>query len=75
MSSKHQNRNFTVEQENIGSILFLSVKICRKMTNLSQVFSENQYLLEFSPAIKVSFQRTKREDFYTEYIGILVYMT
>ena len=30
MSSKHQNRNFTVEQENIGSILFLSVKICRK---------------------------------------------
>ena len=30
MSSKHQNINFTVEQENIGSLLFLGVKICRK---------------------------------------------
>ena len=30
MSSKHQNRNFIVEQENIGLILFLSVNICRK---------------------------------------------
>ena len=30
MSSKHQNINFTVEQENIGSLSFLDVKICRK---------------------------------------------
>ena len=30
MSSKHQNINFTVEKENIGSLLFLDVKICRK---------------------------------------------
>ena len=30
MSSKHQNINFTVEQENVGSLLFLDVKICRK---------------------------------------------
>ena len=30
MSPKHQNLNFTVEQENIGSLSFLHVKICRK---------------------------------------------
>ena len=30
MSSKHQNINFTEEQENIGSLSFLDVKICRK---------------------------------------------
>ena len=30
MSSKHQNINFTVEQENVGSLSFLDVKICRK---------------------------------------------
>ena len=30
MSSKHQNINFTVEKENIGSLSFLDVKICRK---------------------------------------------
>ena len=30
MSSKHQNINFTAEQENIGSLSFLDVKICGK---------------------------------------------
>ena len=30
MSSKNQNINFTVEQENIGSLSFLDVKICSK---------------------------------------------
>ena len=30
MSSKNQDINFTVEQENIGSLSFLDVKICRK---------------------------------------------
>ena len=30
MSSKNQNINFTVEQENSGSLAFLDVKICRK---------------------------------------------
>ena len=30
MSSKHQNIKFTVEQENIGSLSFLDIKICRK---------------------------------------------
>ena len=28
MSSKHQNINFTIEKENVGSLLFLDVKIC-----------------------------------------------
>ena len=30
MSSKHQNINFTVEKENVGSLSFLDIKICRK---------------------------------------------
>ena len=30
MSSKHKNINFIAEQENISSLLFLDVKICRK---------------------------------------------
>ena len=30
MSSKHQNINFTIEKENVGSLSFLEVKICRK---------------------------------------------
>ena len=30
MSYKHQNINFTIEQENVGSLLFLEVKIYRK---------------------------------------------
>ena len=29
MSSKHKNINFTVEQENVRSISFLDVKLCR----------------------------------------------
>ena len=37
------------------------------MVGLSLVFRENQRLVEFSPIIKVSFQRTKEEDFYTHY--------
>ena len=28
--NKHHNINFTVDQENVGSLLFLVVKICRK---------------------------------------------
>ena len=45
------------------------------MDNLSLVFRENQHLVEFSPIMKVSFQRTKRGDFYTHYfIGVLAYV-
>ena len=32
---------------------------------MSLEFTENQYLVGFSPIVKVSFQRTKKEDFYT----------
>ena len=39
------------------------------------VFTENQHLVGFSPIMKVSFQRTKREDFYTHYfIEVLAYV-
>ena len=45
------------------------------MVNLSLVFTENQHLVEFSPIMKVSFQRTKRGDFYTHcFIGFLAYV-
>ena len=30
MSSKHQNINFTIEKENVGSLSFLDVQVCRK---------------------------------------------
>ena len=30
ISSKHQNINFTIEKENVGSLSFVDVKICRK---------------------------------------------
>ena len=30
MSSKHQNINFTIKKENVGSLSFLDAKICRK---------------------------------------------
>ena len=76
MSCKHQNINFTVEQENIGSLSFLDVNICRKTVNLSLVFTENQHLVGFSPIMKVSFQRTKKEDFYRYYfIRVLPYIS
>ena len=30
MSSKHQNINFAIEKENVGSLSYLDVKNCRK---------------------------------------------
>ena len=45
MSSKYQNMKFTVEQENISPLLFLDVKICRKISKFvtslyrKQIFS------------------------------------
>ena len=73
MSSKHPNINFTVEKENISSLSFLDVKICRKTVNLALVFTENQHLVGFSTIMKVSFQRTKREDTYY-FIGVLAFV-
>ena len=46
-----------------------------KTLNLLLAFTENQHLVGFSPIMKVSFQRTKREDFYAHYfIGVLAYV-
>ena len=45
------------------------------MVNLSLAFTENQYFVGFSPIMKVSFQRTTREDFYTHnFKGVLIYI-
>ena len=45
------------------------------MVNLLLVCTENQHLVEFSPIMKASFQRTKRGEFYTHYfIGVLAYV-
>ena len=63
MSSKDQNINFTVEHKNIGSFLFLHVKICCKNVKFVTSVTENQYLVEFSPIMNVSFQRTKKGGF------------
>ena len=50
-------------------------KFVVKTVNLSLVFTENQHLVVFSPIMKIPFQRTKREDFYTHYlIGVLAYV-
>ena len=60
MSSKHQNINFTTEQEIVGSISFLDIKICRKNgKSVGKKFTENCHLVGFPPIMKVSFQRTK----------------
>ena len=55
----------TVEQENIGSPSFLDVKICRKSNKFVISDFKNPVFSGVSPIRKVSFQRTKREDFYT----------
>ena len=65
MSSKHQNINFTILQKNIGSLLFLEIKICRKNGKFVLVFTENQHLVEFSQIMKV---------FYAHYFtGVLAH--
>ena len=39
------------------------------------MFTENQHLVEFSPIMEVSFQRTKRWDLYTHYsLRVLAYV-
>ena len=74
MSSKHQNIKFTVGKENVGALSFQTLKFVEETVNLSLLITENQHLVEFSPIMKVSSQRTKREDFYTHYFReILAY--
>ena len=75
ISSKHHNINFTVEKENVGSLLFLDVKICRKNGKfVTSVHRKPTFPGVFTNYESLS-QRTKREDFYTHYfIGILAYV-
>ena len=75
MSSKHQNINFTVEQENIGSLSFLDVKICRKNVKfVTSVYRKPTFTGVFTN-YESSFRRTKRKDFYIHYfIGVLAYV-
>ena len=75
ISFKRHYINFTVEQNNIGSLSFLDVKICRKNGKFVTSVYRKQHLLESLPVMKVSFQRTKRGDFSTHYfIGVLAYV-
>ena len=75
MSSKHQNINFTVEKKNVGLLSFLDVKICCKNGKFVTSVYKNQHLVGFSIIMKVSFQCTKRKDFYTHYfIGVVAYV-
>ena len=76
MSYKHQNINFTVEKENIGSLSLLEdVKICRKNGKfVTSVYRKPTFSGVFTN-YENSFQCTKREDFYTHYfIGVLAYV-
>ena len=50
------------------------LKFVVKTANLSLVFTENQHLTEFSQIREVSFQHTKREDFYTHKFKGVMYM-
>ena len=62
-------------QENVGSLSFLDVKICCKNGKFDTVFTENKDLVRFSRIMKVSYQHTKTEDFYTYYFtGVLAYV-
>ena len=75
MFFKHQNINFTVEQENVGSLSLLDVKICRKNGKFLTSVYRKPTFSGVLPIMKVSFQRTEREDFYTHYfIGVSEYV-
>ena len=56
MFSKHQNINFTVQQENIGSLSFLEVRIYRKngkFTTFSEVFTNYESFIPTYQKIKL----------------------
>ena len=75
MSLKHQNINFTVEKQNVGSLSFSDVKICRKNCKFVTSLHRKPTFSRVFTNYKVSFQRTKREEFYTHYfIGVLAYV-
>ena len=74
MSSKHQNINFTAKKENVGSLSFLDVKMCRKNGKfVTSVYRKPTFSVVFTK-YESFIQRTKREDFYTHFfIGVLTY--
>ena len=75
MFSKHQNIKFPVEKQNVGSLSFLDVKICRKNCKFVASVHRKPTFSGVFTNYKVSFQRTKREEFYTHYfIGVLAYV-
>ena len=59
----------------LARVRFSTSKIVVKTANRFLVFTESHYLMEFSPIMNFSFQRTKRGDFYTHYfIRVLAYV-
>ena len=53
----------------------LDVKICRKNGKIGTSVYRKPTFSRFSPIMKVSFKRTKREDSYIHYfIGVLAYV-
>ena len=71
MSCKHQNINFTVEKEKVGSPSFLDVKICSKNGNfVISVYRKPTFGGVFTN-YESSIPITKREDFYRHYFIML----
>ena len=67
MSSKHLNIKKYAEHEDLGSLSFFMSK--------PVIETESQNLKVFSPVVRVTLQRTKKEDFHTNYfIGVSVYV-
>ena len=66
MSSKYKNIHFTVEHENVGSLSFLDIKICRKNSKFDSSVYRNPTFNGFFTNYE-SFIPTyqKREFFYT----------
>ena len=75
MSSKHQNINFTVEQENINSLSFLDVKICRKNRKfVSSVYWKPIFSGVFNNYESFILTYQKRGLLHTYFIGVLAYV-
>ena len=75
MPPKHQDKDLIVEYENIDSLSFLHVKICRKNGKLVTSVYKKPTFSRVSPIMKFSFKRTKRWGFYTHYfISVLAYV-
>ena len=75
MSSKHQNINFAVEQENFVSLSFLDVKIyCKNGKFVTSGYSKIRFSGVFI-SYKSFIPTYQKRYFYTHYfIGVLVYV-